>query len=316
MNRAACQRVQEYISQHVAAEQRDAVACKVRDMFPEISLPALLSRTAQAGRQTAAAAPDRVSITHITAAMWYPPATAAAPPPPPPPAPQNTASQVADQEATQDTEFIVSALTEMGFTDAESRRAVLATSNAGVAQAIEYAIGHGSRAPIAAAAPYFAPSRNAYRLDVQAAAAAPARVGSQAAAAAAPVVVERSIVYNGRVYKSLADHDPQSTTAIDEWKSFYNVGEGWRLCAKTPDALHVCKTYPWAASALVFEDGSAYWTALAPSVESSWLPGTQAKSKGCIKMEGNLYGTIDALWALDPIRSRTAPLDILIVRDL
>lgn len=58
-------------------------------------------------------------------------------------------SQVADQEATQDTEFLVFALTEMGFTDAESRRAVLATSNAGVAQAIEYAIGHGSRAPIA-----------------------------------------------------------------------------------------------------------------------------------------------------------------------
>jgi hypothetical protein len=57
-------------------------------------------------------------------------------------------SQVSDHEQTQDTEFLVFALTEMGFTDAESRRAVLATSNAGVAQAIEYAISHGSRAPI------------------------------------------------------------------------------------------------------------------------------------------------------------------------
>ena len=168
-------------------------------------------------------------------------------------------SQVADQEATQDTEFLVFALTEMGFTDAESRRAVLATSNAGVAQAIEYAIGHGSRAPIAAAAPYFAPSRNSYMLDVQAAAAAPASVGSQAAAAA-PVVVERSIVYNGRVYKSLADHDPHSTARISEGGNLYNLGAGWRLCPKTPDALHVCKTYPWAALALVFEDGSAHFT--------------------------------------------------------
>lgn len=56
-------------------------------------------------------------------------------------------SQVASQEQTQDTEFLVFALTEMGFSDAESRRAVLATSNAGVAQAIEYAISHGSRPP-------------------------------------------------------------------------------------------------------------------------------------------------------------------------
>ena len=56
-------------------------------------------------------------------------------------------SQVTSQEQSQDTEFLVFALTEMGFTDAESRRAVLATANAGVAQAIEYAISNGSRPP-------------------------------------------------------------------------------------------------------------------------------------------------------------------------
>ena len=74
----------------------------------------------------------------------------------------------------------------------------------------------------------------------------------------------QSIEYNGRVYKSLADHDPHSTTVINEGGRLYNLGAGWRLCAKTPDALHVCKTYPWAAYALVFEDGSAHFTALAP----------------------------------------------------
>jgi hypothetical protein len=83
----------------------------------------------------------------------------------------------------------------------------------------------------------------------------------------------QSIVYNGRIYKSLADHDPHSTAAISEKSKLYNLGAGWRLCAKTPDALHVCKTYPWAAYALVFEDGSAHWTALIPSLISGLIPG-------------------------------------------
>ena len=88
----------------------------------------------------------------------------------------------------------------------------------------------------------------------------------------------QSIEYNGRVYKSLAEHDPHSTTAIGERGNLYNLGAGWRLCAKTPDALHVCKTYPWAAHALVFEDGSAHFTALAPS-EFPWSkPGARFHS--------------------------------------
>ena len=88
----------------------------------------------------------------------------------------------------------------------------------------------------------------------------------------------QSIEYNGRVYKSLADHDPHSTAAIDEYGKLYNLDAGWRLCAKTPDALHVCKTYPWAAYALVFEDGSAHFTALAPRALSSWKAGAHFNS--------------------------------------
>ena len=90
------------------------------------------------------------------------------------------------------------------------------------------------------------------------------------AAAATPA---RSIVHNGHVYKSLADHDPHSTTAIDEYNKFYKLDPPWELCPNTPDALHVCKTYPWAAYALVFADGSAHWTALAPSANSSLKAG-------------------------------------------
>ena len=86
------------------------------------------------------------------------------------------------------------------------------------------------------------------------------------------------IEYNGRVYKSLADHDPHSTTAIDEAGNLYNLGAGWRLCAKTPGALHVCKTYPWAAHALVFEDGSAHFTALAIRKLPSWTSGAHFNS--------------------------------------
>ena len=70
----------------------------------------------------------------------------------------------------------------------------------------------------------------------------------------------QSIECNGRVYKSLADHDPHSTARISERGNLYNLGAGWRLSPKTPDALHVCETYPWAALALVFEDGSAHFT--------------------------------------------------------
>jgi uncharacterized coiled-coil protein SlyX len=67
-------------------------------------------------------------------------------------------SQVVSHEQSSETEYLVFALTEMGFTDAESRRAVLATSGVGVAQAIEYAINHGSRPPIAAEVAAVAPS--------------------------------------------------------------------------------------------------------------------------------------------------------------
>jgi hypothetical protein len=117
-------------------------------------------------------------------------------------------------------------------------------------------------------------------MRVQAAAGAPARVGvhMQPAPRTLTLCLPQSIEYNGRVYKSLADHDPHSTAAINERDNLYNLGAGWRLCAKTPDALHVCKTYPWATEALVFEDGSAHWTALAPSQHSSLEPGAHFNS--------------------------------------
>ena len=83
----------------------------------------------------------------------------------------------------------------------------------------------------------------------------------------------QSIVYNGYEYKSLADHDPHSTVVMDEWNKLYSMDAHWQLCPNTPDALHVCKTYPWAAYALVFADGSAHWTALAPSWDASLKPG-------------------------------------------
>ena len=103
----------------------------------------------------------------------------------------------------------------------------------------------------------------------------------------------KSIVYNGHVYKSLADHDPHSTTAISEYEKLFNLDPAWELCPNTPDALRVCRTYPWAADALVLKDGSAHWTKLASS-KKSWLsmnqpemflPGTCAASSGCLRSE-------------------------------
>ncbi len=81
------------------------------------------------------------------------------------------------------------------------------------------------------------------------------------------------IVFNGHVYKSLAEHDPASTQPISEYNKLYNLDAAWHICSPTPDALHVCATYPWAAYALVFNDGSAHATALGPKASSSWTRG-------------------------------------------
>ncbi len=66
------------------------------------------------------------------------------------------------------------------------------------------------------------------------------------------------------MYKSLGRHDPHSTQIINEWNKLYDLDPAWHICSPTPDALHVCAAYPWAAYALVFADGSAYWTANGP----------------------------------------------------
>jgi hypothetical protein len=79
----------------------------------------------------------------------------------------------------------------------------------------------------------------------------------------------QSIVYKDYVYKSLASRDPHSRNASSEHDKLFKLDSAWHICPTTPEALHVCAAYPWAAYALVFADGSAHWTALAPIVTSS-----------------------------------------------
>jgi serine/threonine protein kinase len=71
-----------------------------------------------------------------------------------------------------------------------------------------------------------------------------------------------TIVYNGHFYKSLGEHDPHSIQPIDERGKLHSLDSIWQLCPNTPDALHVCSNYTWAAAALVFADGSTHCTAL------------------------------------------------------
>jgi hypothetical protein len=75
------------------------------------------------------------------------------------------------------------------------------------------------------------------------------------------------------VYKSLAEHDPASTQPITEYNKLYNLDSAWHICSPTPDALHVCAAYPWAAYTLVFANGSAYYTANGPKIHASCTPG-------------------------------------------
>ena len=71
------------------------------------------------------------------------------------------------------------------------------------------------------------------------------------------------------MYKSLGSHDPHSTQVIDEDNKLYDLHPAWHICSPTPDALHVCAAYPWAAYALVFADGSAYYTSNGPKTDAS-----------------------------------------------
>ena len=79
----------------------------------------------------------------------------------------------------------------------------------------------------------------------------------------------QSVIFNGHVYKSLGSHDPHSTQVIDEDNKLYDLDPAWHICSPTPDALHVCAAYPWAAYALVFADGSAYYTSNGPKTDAS-----------------------------------------------
>jgi hypothetical protein len=106
---------------------------------------------------------------------------------------------------------------------------------------------------------------------------------------------ERSVVYNGNVYKSLAGHDPHSRDSIDESRKLYNLEPPWQICPKTPDALHVCAAYRWGTDALVFSDGSAHWTARSYSYDT-WYNGTagsEAPTNRSLRQEGCQYGAIN-----------------------
>ena len=83
----------------------------------------------------------------------------------------------------------------------------------------------------------------------------------------------QSVIFNGHVYKSLGSHDPHSTQTINERDKLYDLKPAWYICPSTPDALHVCAAYPWAAYALVFNDGSAHCTANGPQLHASFTPG-------------------------------------------
>ncbi len=73
------------------------------------------------------------------------------------------------------------------------------------------------------------------------------------------------------MYKSLAEHDPHSTRVINLSMNLYDLDPAWHICSPTPDALHVCATYPWAAFAIVFADGSAHYTANGPKIRGPQL---------------------------------------------
>ena len=118
-----------------------------------------------------------------------------------------------------------------------------------------------------------------------------------------------SVIFNGHVYQSLSGHDPHSTKTINEYQKLYYLPPAWHICLPNPDALHVCAAYPWAARALFFANGSAYWTAnslvyraefirkLAGDWVDEIIPGKMAETWGLRKSEKyrNAYGLSPSL---------------------
>jgi hypothetical protein len=71
----------------------------------------------------------------------------------------------------------------------------------------------------------------------------------------------------------------------------------------------VCATYPWSSVALVFADGSAHWTALAPSIFSSFVPGKIACSTGFLNQQGAQCGICaDAAFDFDDSFMSSTPV--------
>jgi hypothetical protein len=129
----------------------------------------------------------------------------------------------------------------------------------------------------------------------------------------------RCIVLNGIVYKSLADHDPHSTSPIRGCYNLYNLDAPWQICLKTADALHVCATYPWASYALVFADGSAHWTALPqtrPGGENL-QPGAQARPSYGLRQQGGQHGIyVCGICGIPSHCGCISNSDVLIMRNL
>jgi hypothetical protein len=94
-----------------------------------------------------------------------------------------------------------------------------------------------------------------------------------------------AVLYNDYAYKTLGNHNPHSETAVSEQYKRYVLDSGWEISPKTPETLNMC-TYPWAAYALVFSDGSAHLT----SLSSCGKQGELLYPSGGLARENNAYG--------------------------
>ena len=99
--------------------------------------------------------------------------------------------------------------------------------------------------------------------------------------------MEKCIVFNGYKFKTLKNRDPNSFFLEKRDSALNCLEPGWQISPATPDALHVCAAYPWAAHALVLADESAYCTALAMT------PGTKTNSFTIIIKKGGKCGAVD-----------------------
>ena len=94
------------------------------------------------------------------------------------------------------------------------------------------------------------------------------------------------VVYNGNIYKTLADWDKNDTNVVCQnagwgYQTYMEIPNGWRIADDNQDSRQVIRSKPWKTHVLVLSNGNSYGT-------SGFTDGS-FYSSGMLLRSGNSY---------------------------